>query len=504
MQGKNKPDLTPQNIIQGSFLSAGDQARLWRHYLDISFQVNLLASFENGKIHARNINFENSQGKIVTQAFSLFPTLLGEGVKDAIPIPALKTGGRTFLLGAEAAEKLGIPEKIYLDMEEQGWGTGFLELTPEIKGAGTEFERSKIIPERFENLVQRSPGLRNQKQRDDILNPNHPLVISLATFEKKSLGGQNLNIGKFVVRNSSHLWGKSKIKFIPSCYCLGLPPGVQRNISRISRKTLNGVEIYLGKVVNELRYTAGSVRAAYFDNVSADEQLAILCQRISPNPEELAETLANMIADTRNYLELLTQTTVLNIVKSAHEYLYGLINIEKQSFAPIYSWPMVGDIHVILKPDKFGEYQMIHEYEFEKELAWYIAKDEIVVRKVGKMFIDMESYRGGLTSYLSFGKKEMLLHHRTYILNILRDHNRVCTQFALGMRLMTKESLGDAEKKQIQQQIISSMIEVVNNSENIKMSFSDQLVIVEIRYPHLGGEKQVYRFFRKNISERYP
>ena len=467
-------------------MQPGDTAPLWRHYNDYFKNVNLAAQRGDERVIAKNTRLLQylmfPSHLDICPLYSFFPAALRSGMNDVVLVDALMTGGRTFMLTEESAENLGLPSCIYLDLEKLGWGEGYLELRPEVKGGGTEFGRTKIDQHILEHLLSGCPDLliSYESMKEGSVPP---LVFSsLAMYEGKPLGCQTASLAYNSVSNSEALLGNSEVKFIPSWVSVALPDSVVRNLRIVSSAVNGEKDLFEGVLVNELRYSAGSVRAVYFDNVESEDDLRLLCRRISTDLSELDETIQNSIEDTRRYLDMLATTTRQSI-----QYLLD---------QNVYQWAKVGDINIVFPTDYSEEYKQI------KKAAWYLAKDEIVVRKIGKLFIDMESFTGGNMYYFSTSENELAYHHSLYALNVLRDHNRVCTQLRIGTAVAECGKLSYHDKKVIRSQVIKDIVEAVNLSPFLTLEISRNDVHITINYKHVGIKNE-FHIPRWQIGERY-
>ena len=126
--------------INGSYMKNGDQILYWKYKDgpypvrnvttalpdDLHINVKLAAIPIDTPVIAVNpelYNFILQKEYLDTwQPFVFLPTTLAAGIKDYKIIDAQMSGGRTFLLSKEAAIDLKLPHKIYLKLDELGWG----------------------------------------------------------------------------------------------------------------------------------------------------------------------------------------------------------------------------------------------------------------------------------------------------------------------------------------------------------------------------------------------
>jgi hypothetical protein len=414
--------------------------------------------------------------------YSFFPPAL-KSRRRARVVSAIKTGGRTFLLNPESAIALGIPAVLSLDLAKAGWGSGRLELRPEVKGAGCFFDQTSIDAAVLESILGRHSGLRSSFQRWASSPLDDTIFASLALIEGRSAGGQEPSFGIHAVRSSTSLLGTSKVKFIPTLECVQHSTCYARHLRLISQAVRPGQEIYSKQTVSEIRYTAGSVRAVYFENASSDAQLVALCGRVSSQLNELRETLASMLEDIRHYLELMATST--------HSDPEGG-----------FSWEKVGDISLVFRRDRNGDARKGREYKNLQRRAWYLAKDEIIVRKIGKLFTDMESFRVSPSSYRARNAEELWFQHELFVLNVLRDHARVCVQFLLGLELKAGSRCCRRSRKDLQTEVMRELIAAANQSPCVHIELTRNIAEVEIYYSMLGYSRR-YRFIRGQLGERY-
>jgi hypothetical protein len=482
--------------ISGSYMRSSDTAPYSPEANDCFHEVRLAAEPQPHGVVARNsalakylhLNPELDSFPV----YSFFPAALRGGLSRATVVDAIKTGGRTFILNEQAAVTLGLPACIYLNLAELGWGEGQLELRPEIKGAGAAFALTKLDQLKLETILLDHPALMGTYEAARSKPQPPSLYSSLAIIDKRNVGGQNIKYGAHSVNVSMALLGRCAIKFTPTWLCVEQSEEFASYLKLVSGAVPAGEEIYESRIACEIRFTAGSVRAVYFDNAESDEQLCTLCERVSTDELELEETLRAMIEDTRKYLEIMATTTTTTTTASSSCAGDGG-----------FSWVKIGDISLEFRPAVGKELSASREYKNVKRSAWYLAKDEIVVRKIGKMFTDMESFRGGSSPYHARSEDELWFQHELFALNVLRDHNRVCTQFELATRLRKRLRVGQQDRLEIRESVVRAMIAAVNESPYAFLEVGKSTVNVSIRYPHLGNYTKTYRFIRSQMAERY-
>ena len=463
----------------------GKNIFFWKYYNDTFIHTELSAEPAADRVVGLNekmLRYISNPASIRNfRPHSFFPPALSAGAKDVLKLPALMTSGRSFILSEEAMKKIGLDDEYYLDLSSLGWGNGYLQLKMEIKGCGTLFERTMIDRRRLHQVLHGHAGLSSafHAASSDLGNP--AIFSSLGLMHKNNAGGQSERMAIHALMTSINQLGISKIKFAPTWMIVQQSPAIHRNLGIVSEALEAGTGVFDGLCVNELRFTPGTVRALYFDNVENDRELVELCKCVSTDITELEESLDEMIEDARRYLELLAQTAEL----------------QKDEFY----WIKIGDINEKFRRDANGGHSAAEEYK-RKKYSWYLAKDEIVVRKVGKFFVDMESFFGRDTGLCSKGYDELIFHHELVIINVLRDHNRVCTQFKQGIELLKGRSLHYADRKQIRRDIIARLMHSINKSEFLTLDISSSSVILDIAYSKLGTNLR-YTIPRRYIAERH-
>jgi hypothetical protein len=412
------------------------------------------------------------------RVYAFFPPALRGSLRRVRIVDALKSGGRTFLLGHRSASALGLPPTLYLELSRLGWGSGRLELRPEVKGAGTDFFRSKIDTSRLRDVLRRHPAL-----RQTIPSPLE-IFSSLAVFEDRNVGGQELTFGQHSVNVSTTMLGISEIKFAPAWVCVRQPAGVAKNLAIVSAAIPPHEPLFDKPTVSEIRFTPGTVRAVYFDHAESDEQLVGLCHRVSDSVDEVEEALDNMIMDARRYLDLLGSSTAREV--NGH-----------------FSWTKIGDISLEFRRDQYGLPRRAHEYKNVMRNAWYLAKDEVVVRCIGKVFTDMESFRAAPSRYRATSPTELWFQHELFVLNVLRDHLRVCTQLSVAVQLARGKRVGYSMRCGLQKRVIRLLLAAINSSSLVGFELGARIGTLTVRYPQLDGIVRRFHFLRGQIGERY-
>jgi len=380
--------------------------------------------------------------------------------------------------------RLGVPPVLHLDLHKLGWGMGRLQLRPEVKGGGCSFKDTSLDLKKLVSVLRKRPGLRTSFDRFAVAPNSHPPIFgSLAEIEDRSAGAQAEGFGIHAVRASSALLGSSRLKFIPAWLCVRQPEWYMRNLSIVSSALPDGCPRCLHPLVTEIRYTAGSVRAVYFENAASDEELRLLCRRVSPGGEQLALTLSSMIEDCRHYLEVLATST-------------------RRERTDEYRWTKIGDISLEFRRDNHARRTRAAEYKNAACRAWYLAKDEIIVSGLGKFFIDMESFRIDPASYRAGSIEELLFQHELFVLNVLRDHARICVQFLIAMETFNAHYLPPRERRHLQRHIIEEMTAAINRSSMLHLHFGTNSTELTLYYPNLRRD-YCYRFIRGQIRERY-
>jgi len=247
--------------------------------------------------------------------------------------------------------------------------------------------------------------------------------------------------------------------------------------------------------VQGIRLTPSTVRAVYLDKATDDSELVELVKRISTDMNILEHTSRSMISDTRKYLDAIVNTT-------------------RQSERG-YVWAKVGDIHLSWQEDsnpKVWSESEAERYKTNHDFAWYLAKDMTIAAGTGYWFVDLESLRAGPRHELSqrqngvSAKEDLFRKHELYITCVLRDLNRVTTQFEIGRRLLGNEALSQYKRKEISQNVLDAMIAEVNKDyKNISISRSSNgkdALKVELHYP-LAGFEFCKDIPLRQISQRY-
>lgn len=486
--------------ISGSYMKNGDQILYWK-YKDGPYPVHNVTTALPNDLHVnvklaaipaddQIIAVNHKMYKFILkknclnnwQPFVFLPTVLAAGIQNYKIIDAQMSGGRTFLLSKESADELKLPYRIYLNLDKIGWGSGLLELRPEIKGAGTIFERTKLYKSKFRQI------LRNNLEMDRLFklgtsNSSQSLILSsLTNFLGRNMGGQSVKLAEHSVLASSNLIDKSPIKFVPTWLALRYSEAVMYNLKILNTALPKNISLFEGISANEIRFTPSTVRALYFDNAVTDEELIILISRVSEQFSELEETLNNMVEDSRKYLELIVDTSQI---------------VDGNKIA----WIKIGDIHEKFVKNSNGQYKEANEYR-KQRFAWVLAKDEVIVRKIGKFYTDMESYYGKDIGYTSSNIDELFFHHELYILNVLRDHIRICTKFAIASKLLKEKHISTFERKHICQKVVGKIVDTINNNPFLNIKLNKDELKIRVKYKKLCIE-HIYRIPRDEIAEPY-
>lgn len=471
--------------IPGSYMQVGDVAPYWSYYEDVFLRVRLGAEPAAGRILARNdalAEWTTTPGVLDrVPAASFFPPALAAGVRGYRTHEATMTGGRTFLLSREASRELGFPD-LALDLDRLGWGCGSLEVRLEVKGAGTLFGRTRLGQTELERALAAEPELRSTYEAQCRGLEPPVLMSSLAEYLKRNIGGQSERFARHAVETSARLLGRSAIKFVPVWAAVAQSSAVQRNLDLVSRAVDPEQPLWRGPWVNELRLTPGSVRAVYFDKAETDEHLRQLCRRVSEEPDELEQTQVEILADARRHLELLATST-------------------RPADAGGCYWIKVGDINEKFKRDPRSRPLEAERFRRQR-IAWFFAKDEIVVRRVGKFFVDMEGFFGKDVGFLS-PEAELDFHHRLTVLAILRDHNRIATRFRLATLLAEGRKVPESARRQLRREVMAKLVETVNRSPVVGLGLGRREVEVTLEHPSLGGRKHRYLLPREELAEWY-
>ena len=467
----------------------GDTGRYWHYYDDQFIRVKVAAQPADDRVLARNgqlAAFIVSTPRLSdAKVWSFVPEALAGGLPDVRHVTAVMTGGRSFRLGERAAAQLGLPSRACLDLDRLGWGKGLLELRLEVKGAGTLWSRTQLDAHRVEGALRSHPGLARSwtnARKDEA----HPVIMSsLFEYLGRNRGGQSELCGVSAVTSSEALLGGATVRFLPAWLCVAHSPAIHEHLRVVTRGSSAPESLHEGTVVNELRFSPGSVRAVYFDTAASDAVLERLALRVSRDLDELEECAVEMIHDSRRYLELLSAST--------RPTPCGLAC----------TWTKIGDIHEIFDPGDNRSYPDIHEYKEVKKVAWFLAKDEIVVRRVGKLFTDMESCSTAPRGFLSLLGQEMRRHHELFVLNVLRDHCRVITQFEIARALVAGAKLNRDARRAIERSVLSRIQDAINQSESLSLDLAAATAHLTIVYPALGRLSVTYDLPRRWLVERY-
>jgi hypothetical protein len=479
--------MAPDRIYGGTYMHPGDSAVYWPAYRDTYARVRLDAAPASDLVVEESVRlpeFVSERGELDGAGdWSFFPPLLAAGVEGVRSVEAIMSGGRTFLLTEEGADALRLPRRLHLDLAKLGWGDGLLEVRPEVKGAGTLFERTQIDRRLLEAELAGHPEL--ARAYAELCEGGNPpkLLLSLAMYLKRILGGQDDVYARHSVKVSNALLGQSRIRFTPVWQATRYPEAVVRNLAIVSRALPPGTPLCDRGYLMELRFTPGTVRAIYFDTARTDAELHRLATRVSEDPDELLATWSEMIADARRYLE--------TVAVSTHPREDGI------------GWTKAGDINEVYKPDERGAYEHAYEFRNRKRIAWFLAKDEVIVRGLGKVFTDTESYFGGTTRFVSPDPKTLSFHHELYLLMVLRDHLRVCTSFRVAAELVARRSCDLQRRRRLQEETAARLEEAINQSPYLQLRLRARIAIFEHCYPGLDGAVARFQLPRWQLREPY-
>lgn len=454
------------DVIQGSYMRDGDVVPWWRFYRDQYVAARLAASPAPDLVVAHNErlrDFVADPSALDAVPHAFFPPALSAGT-GATFVDALMTGGRTFQVSERGALALGLPPHVHLDLTALGWGSGLLEARLEVKGAGTLTDRTRLSPARLEALLAENPPLRATYRAWSVDGYPPQLMMSTSNFAKRELGAQSERYGRQAVEASRVQLGTSRVKFVPAWLAVAQPPAVRANVAFVSRALHEDAFPYDHRPTCELRFSPSTVRAAYFDTVDGDDDLVGLCDRVARQESELEETLHEMTGDAARYLEGLALSTM--------------------PLGDGFAWIKIGDVNEIFEPDEDGRYSNAEEFR-RRRVAWLFAKDEVVVRRAGKFFTDMESYFGKDVGYAS-KPHELSLHHELYTLAALRDNIRVCTRFALGCALSRGRPVSAARRRAIMAGVVARIMAGVRAVPLLHVELTENTCVVELRYAQLG------------------
>jgi hypothetical protein len=474
--------------IPGSYVPAGDIYPFW-HYPDDFQNVRLAAEpVSASQVIATNNRLSDfiMPWGILRSAplYSFLPPLLAAGTskREVRLIDAVMTGGRTFMLTSKSNQSLGLPPRIYLDLQKLGWGEGWLEARVEIKGAGTLLHRAKLRPNALETLLRKNKAF-GHAYWTACTSSAAALVCTEEDYMKRNLGGQSERYSHHAVVASCNLLQRSAIKFVPTWIALTQSDRAHRNLKLLSAALPTPQKLHQGKWACEIRFTPSTVRALYFTATRNDEQLARVCSRVSLNQNELEMTSKEIIGDVRRYLEILALTT-------------------QEAPSQGFHWIKIGDVNELFYPDRNGEFPDANAFR-EKKYAWFIAKDDVIVRRAGKFFADMESYFGRDVGFYSGSEPLLWFHQELLILAVLRDHCHVCTRFALACELLGGGIPSHEKRVSLKRAILASIIKDVNRSDFVGLHFGKRNVIVDIRYKNLNNLEKRFTIPRYQLAEDF-
>jgi hypothetical protein len=422
------------------------------------------------------------------------PRIIDPKYGDSKIMNFLKTGGRTSMFESSPAGE------ILLNLKYFGWSDTdvYQEFKPELKGAGTTMADSGVSLDVLENNAK-SEG---QKKLLTLINEireqkYEPLCISSKDDRGRPKGSQIDVYEAHAMNVTNMLQTGFPVKFAPLLAVHRLPSEVRERIKSVNKAMTHDETLCshsLGDYVQSIRLTPSTVRAVYLDKANDDSTLVELIKRISTDAKTLEHTTESMIADTRRYLDAIVNTTR----QSERGYL----------------WAKVGDIHLSWQDDsnpKVWDESEVERYKNNHDFAWYLAKDMTIAAGTGYWFVDLESLRAGPRYQLSQSddnvnaREDLFRKHELYVTCVLRDLNRVTTQFEVGRRLLEKGSVSFSERRDISQNVLDAMIAEANKDEYIhisKSSLFNKELKVQLYYPQTDFE------FCKNIpikqiSQRY-
>jgi hypothetical protein len=460
---------------RGSFVPEGIRHAIWRHYSDL-FAARQIYAYVGSR--RSTVSYNATLESFLHADTPLPPMRVGwfapvafqaEWSGDALAVRALQTGSRTFAILTEASEALALPGSALLDLGKVAWGEGTLELKPEVKGSGTQFSRTKLGRPTRATLEQLLPPGVPVWWIDAFEADPDPLFVSLNTYEGRPLGGQDARLSAHALNVSEALVGRSAVKVAPTLAHVTCPPEYKEWLASVTRALssdtghapMHGVQLS-----TEIRLTPGHLRAAYFDTAK-EPGLVELCNLLSTSSDGLEETYNQMVADAGRYLEELCEKT------------------EYRSDLDCFTWPKFGDIHVVFRRDRFGYPALADEYKFAKSAAWYIAKDQVVVNRVGLVHVDLESVT---QAFPSMNEEELRWHHDLYVLNVLRDHVRVLGNFDYGRRLVARETTRPDDRERIRalKRALETLAGASQDSRCFRLEPGSHGLTVDLHYNLLG------------------
>jgi hypothetical protein len=471
----------PQRF-RGAFLRAGSRYRIWRHYHDVYRTERIFAYRVPDAGVVRNPALDGCLDRPLPvdelPAYWFAPVPFRLDRAAAVPVACMMTGGRTFSLPGPVATALGLPARLHLDLAKAGWGTGLLELLPEVKGAGTRFTRTRLRRGARGAAAAIADRQAAPRWPAAFARASDPLFASLNTYEGRPIGAQGLAHGVHAVQVSGLMLGRSPVRVAPSLLCAPGPDEYRlwlTEVTRARRRPAESAPLFDGSLCTELRYTPGHVRAAYFDTAASGRDLVALCRAVSADRAVLRRTLAALVADARRYIEALCAQTM---PVAAPQCIV---------------WPKFGDIHIVFRRDAFGYPAFADEYKFRKRAAWYIAKDEIVVGGLGKVYVDAESIA---PTFASADEEELVWHHDLYLLNVLRDHARVAAKFRIGLELLAgRGGRGAPSLSAPAAAYVDAILGLVASSRESSLYRLEPRrdgVTIAVRYPRLGTARDYH------------
>ena len=211
--------------FSGSFIPEGQQFALWRHYADTFSWHTLYAHLDHeGPVYRNStLTVRPVEPRGGSSYGSLVAPLPYTTTGAVLRVRVLHTGSRSFRLSALDSTALGLPPTAILDLDKAGWGTGTIEMQPEIKGAATVFSRTKLDRPSPSGFGRFCPRPCRPRGCTHFLRPRTRCFLSLRTFENRPLGTQSSDLAYYAVRISEALLGHCPIKIAPTVECVEAP-----------------------------------------------------------------------------------------------------------------------------------------------------------------------------------------------------------------------------------------------------------------------------------------
>lgn len=473
----------------------GAKFRLWRHYTDdyVERRVYAMAMPDQAPDALSGPLSRLEQPPVRVPALANLPRhwfcpapYANASCGTPIEVTGVSTGSRTLSLSAESARRLGIPDRVLLDLRQMGWGQGVLEMKPEVKGAGAPLSRTRLdnVPRDHISAVLSSklaPSRTLHDWTERFKEERDPLWTSLFAYERRPLGAQSVEFGTWAKAVSTTLLGRCPVRVAPTPSMVSAASGWRDVVAQAMAPAASSrVPAFTGALCTELRYTPGHVRAVYFDTVRDDDDRVRLIDAVSEDDDVLSETYSALIADLRRYIETLAIGT--------RTMGNGLV------------WPKFGDIHIVFRPDRHGRHAWADEYRSRKHVAWYLAKDEVVVGGLGKVVVDAESVA---PCFPASGREHLRWQHDLYLLNLLRDHARVVVGFlhALQAKRFRRGGPRPASQAARDRQVAQDLLRAGQDSGEFALFGDEHRIAVTVWYPHLH-EADLHQYSWKEIFGR--